>query len=87
MIHNLKKPDGTIEAVDCKLGSGVFDKNGKEIFEGDIIRHGFDRKDTAVVTFQNGAFRFAFYFGDKTYTEVPPKFASTFEVIGRHVND
>ena len=37
MIHNLKMPDGTIKAVDCKIGSGVFDKNGREIFEGDKL--------------------------------------------------
>lgn len=87
MIHNIKLPDGTIKAVQGKLGSGIVDKNGKEIFEGDIIRYGFtDREDTAVVTFQNGAFCFAFHFGDKTYPEVSPKFASSFEVVG-HVND
>ena len=76
-----------IEQVNGELGSGLYDRNGKEIFEGDIIRYGFtDREDTAVVTFQNGAFYFAFHFGDKTYPEVSPKFASSFEVIG-HVDD
>lgn len=38
MIHNIKLPDGTIKAVDCKLGSGIFDKYRREIFEGDIVR-------------------------------------------------
>lgn len=72
-----------IEQVNGELSSGIFDCNGKEIFEGDIIRYGFtDREDTAVVTFQNGAFSFAFHFGDKTYPEISPKFASSFEVIG-----
>lgn len=37
MIHNIKFPDGTIEAVDCELGSGITDKNGREIFEGDVV--------------------------------------------------
>ena len=37
MKHNLKLPDGTIKAVECKLGSGIFDKNGREIFEGDVV--------------------------------------------------
>ena len=37
MIHNVKFSDGTIKAVDCKLGSGVFDRNGREIFEGDHV--------------------------------------------------
>lgn len=38
MKHNIKLPDGTIKAVDCKLSSGVFDKNGREIFEGDHVQ-------------------------------------------------
>ena len=84
---NGKSAHWTFDGKPCWLGSGVKDKHGREIFEGDIIRHGFtDREDTAVVTFQNGAFYFAFYFGDKTYPEVSPKFASSFEVIG-HVDD
>ena len=39
MIHNLKLPDGTIQSVDCKLGSGVRDINGREIFEGDMLKN------------------------------------------------
>lgn len=38
MKHNIKLPDGTIKAVDCKIGSGVFDRNGKEIFESDRVK-------------------------------------------------
>lgn len=49
MKHNLKFPDGTIKAVDCKLGSGVVDRNGKEIFEGDYVKIDFAALSEAFV--------------------------------------
>ena len=53
MIHNLKMPDGTIKAVDCKLGSGITDKNSREIFEGDIVKiHDAEER----TTFEDGSF-------------------------------
>lgn len=36
MIHNVRI-NGEVKEIDCELGSGVLDKNGIEIFEGDTV--------------------------------------------------
>lgn len=41
MKHTIRQ-HGQLVQIDCELGSGVLDKNGREIFEGDIVR--FDNK-------------------------------------------
>ncbi|MBR3050085.1 MAG: hypothetical protein IKG61_01365 [Selenomonadaceae bacterium] len=81
MKHNLKFPDGTIKAVDCKLGSGIVDKNGKEIFAGDLVKAenddvGFYKSD---VWFEAGRFRFGMF----VLTDFKP---NELEVVG-HVFD
>ena len=49
MNHNIKTTG--------ELGSGLFDKNGREIFEGDKIRiNTGDEERTATVNFRSGAF-------------------------------
>ena len=53
--------------------TGLTDKNGKKIFEGDILE--FRRGRTHIVKFEDGAFIF-------TGTAIPVRYADKFEVIG-----
>lgn len=78
-----KPPHWTIDGKKAWLGSGVLDKDGNEIYEGDRIR-----KDglTGVVVFTNGEFFFAIDNLDgygETLNEFP---SNALEVIG-HVED
>ena len=82
MIHTLKLPDGTIQSVDCKLGSGVFDKNGIEIYEGDIVSNG---RKKFPVEFINGGL-YIFNADDGEGYNINPHFARGFEVV-EHVAD
>lgn len=52
MKHHIKI-NGQVQEIDCLLGSGRFDSNGKEIFEGDRIR---TSETTGFVTFYNAEF-------------------------------
>ena len=36
MKHNIRI-NGEVKQIDCELGSGRFDMNGREIFEGDVV--------------------------------------------------
>ena len=38
MNHNIRI-NGEVKTVDCELGNGIFDLNGREIFEGDLIKN------------------------------------------------
>lgn len=37
MKHNIRI-NGEVKAIDCELGSGILDKNGREVFEGDKVK-------------------------------------------------
>lgn len=65
--------------------TGLTDKNGKRIFEGDIVTglFLFGRSVKAVVTFQDGAFGLEWYRGDiKTFNAFTSICNVEYEVIG-----
>lgn len=79
MKHSIRQ-HGQLTQIECELGTGILDKNGREIFEGDKLSNG---RDEASVIFINGAF------GVRTARDIfdlGQHFAEGFEVVG-HVDD
>lgn len=56
MKHNIKLPDGTIQSLECKFGTGIKDYYGDEIFEGDHVRIAGDCGKGEEVVFGSGVF-------------------------------
>ena len=52
MKHNIRI-NGSVTQIDCELGSGIFDKHGKEIFEGDRVTL---KNKVYLVIFRDGDF-------------------------------
>ena len=73
---------GEILSVD--LFTGLLDMNGKEIFEGDIIRNHFDTDygpghEDIIVKYENGCFIFPCHDGEYNYDDFEK---NSLEIIG-----
>lgn len=78
MKHTIRI-NGKIKQIDCELVSGILDKNGKNMVEGDIVKDNMDNEFTVAfiptaVTYCSELSRDLEYWAD------------AFEVIG-HVED
>lgn len=65
-----------VEFVNGELGSGVYDRNGREIFEGDIVKI---RDAEERTTFEDGSF----FINDRPIWRLK---SSDLEIVG-HVDD
>ena len=59
MKHNIRI-NGEVKEIDCELGSGILDKNGREIFEGDKVKFKAGTKIHTGKVFLSTKFHFYF---------------------------
>ena len=69
-----------VSTINAELGSGLVDKNGKEIFEGDIVKYEYE---IYTVIFDDGGFGFTSG-GDDSYELY--LYAKEIEIVG-HAED
>ena len=77
MKHTIRRY-GQLEQIDCELGSGVLDKNCREIIEGDIVSNGYREFP---VKFVSGSLMIFDSVAGNGY-DLNDHFARGFEVIG-----
>lgn len=79
MKHNIRI-NRKVQEIDCLLGSGIKDKNGKEIFEGDKVKVG--NHGVRVVHFSEGVFTL----GDVLYI-AQAELENNLEIVGHIAQD
>lgn len=77
-FNNKEKPYWIENPVRGWLASGLYDRNGVEIFEGDIVQVETFEKGTATVVFRDGAF----WLGNYLLGELPVIYYPTLEIVG-----
>lgn len=80
MKHNVKFSDGTIQSIDCRMGSKIYDKWGSEIYEGDYVVAPW-YTSPALIIFRDGTF---FIDGRDCLTQLA---SNKLEVVGSATDD
>ncbi len=77
--------NGEIKELDCELGSGIYDKHGREIFEGDVVKRYVNKRGRTLseekVIFERGTLSSVRYGARR-----PLKDGYYFEIVG-HSDD
>ena len=86
MKHKIRI-NGEVKELDCEFGSGILDKNGKEIFEGDKVTYidwvdGDEWQSEGVMEIYD----LEFIIRDRSGVELYPFAIKNLEIVGR-VND